>query len=430
MRILLPAALLGAGLVAGAALPPITDRIRDALAMAGLPLVPPPRADGPAPSGVSQGHDLGHDHDHGAAEDEMHVTMSAEQAAAQAIVVAPVEGGVLDRHILVPGTVTPDADRVARVPARVVGTVSEMRKRLGDRVSKGEVVAVLDSREVADAKSDYLTAQVQAELQSINFARQQKLVASQATSEASFQNARAAHLENQLRLDLARQKLSALGLNAAEVAAAQKRDEASPTTSSLRQYELRAPVDGQIVERKVDVGTAVGKEGEPADLYTVADLSRVWIEFSVPTSSLAGVREGAAVSVLAGRDEAGRRTQGRVIFVSPLLNAETRAARVVVSLPNDDGAWRPGTYVTAEIAIARDAVAVRVPKPALQTIEGKAVVFVRTDDGFEKREVELGRSDDEAVEALSGLKPGEPIVVANSFLLKAELGKSDAGHDH
>ncbi len=422
MRILLAATFVGAGLVAGAGLPPVTDRIRTGLAAAGLTVAPSPEEGGHAAKTEAD-----HDHEDG---DEIHVRMAPEQIAAQAITMAPAEGGVLARHILVSGTVTPDADRVARVPVRVVGTVSEMRKRLGDRVSKGEVVAVLDSREVADAKSEYLTAQVQAELQSINFARQQKLVASQATSEASFQSARAAHLENQLRLDLARQKLSALGLNAAEVAAAQKRDEASPTTSTLRQYELRASVDGQIVERKVDVGTAVGKEGEPADIYTVADLSFVWIELSVPTSVLAGVREGAAVSVLAGRDEAGRRAEGRVVFVSPLLNAETRAARVVVALPNGDGAWRPGTYLTAEIAIARDAVAVRVPKAALQTIEAKPVVFVRTEEGFAKREVELGRSDDDAVEVVSGLKPGEPIVVANSFLLKAELGKSDAGHDH
>jgi cobalt-zinc-cadmium efflux system membrane fusion protein len=421
MRILIAASLLGAGLIAGAALPPVTGRIRAGLAAAGLTVSSPPSGEaGPAATAHEPGHE---------AADGIHVRMAPGQIANQEIALAPAEGGVLARHILVPGTVTPDADRVARVPVRVVGTVTEMRKRLGDRVAKGEVVAVLDSREVADAKSEYLTAQVQAELQSINFARQQKLVASQATSEASFQNARAAHLENQLRLDLARQKLSALGLNAAEVAAAQKRDEASPTTSSLRQYELRAPVEGQIVERKVDVGTAVGKEGEPADLYTVADLSTVWIELSVPTSALAGVREGAAVAVLAGRDEAGRRAEGRVIFVSPLLNAETRAARVVVTLPNGDGAWRPGTYVTAEIEIARDRVTVRVPKAALQTIEGKPVVFVRTEEGFDKREVELGRSDDDAVEAVSGLRPGETIVVANSFLLKAELGKSDAGHD-
>jgi cobalt-zinc-cadmium efflux system membrane fusion protein len=119
-----------------------------------------------------------------------------------------------------------------------------------------------------------------------------------------------------------------------------------------------------------------------------------------------------------------------VIFVSPLLNTETRSARVVVALPNADMAWRPGTYVTAEIGIAEDAVAVRLPKPALQTIEGKRVVFVRVPDGFAKREVELGRADDDAVEVVSGLSPGEEVVVGNSFLLKAELGKSEAEHGH
>ncbi len=204
-------------------------------------------------------------------------------------------GGTLARHLLVPGTITPDTDRIARVPARVVGTVAEMRKRLGDAVQKDEVVAILDSREVADAKSEYLTAQVQAELQTINFERQQKLLASRSASEAAFETARAAYLENRLRVDLARQKLSALGLDAAEVAAAQKRDEATPNQSTLRRYPLRTPLAGRIVERKVDVGTAVGKEGDPADLYTVADLSTVWIELSVPTLDLAQVREGARV---------------------------------------------------------------------------------------------------------------------------------------
>jgi len=103
---------------------------------------------------------------------------------------------------------------------------------------------------------------------------------------------------------------------------------------------------------------------------------------------------------------------------------------VVVSLPNQDMAWRPGTYVTAEVETETDRVPVRVTKAALQTVEGKRVVFVRTDEGFEKREVELGRADDDAYEVVSGLRAGEDIAVANTFLLKAELGKSEAGHDH
>jgi len=218
--------------------------------------------------------------------------------------------------------------------------------------------------------------------------------------------------------------------NAAEVAAAQKRDEATPNASTLRQYELRSPLAGRIVERKVDVGTAVGKEGDPADVYTVADLSTVWIELSVPTSELAKVKEGAEVTVTPDQGDGERKARGKVIFVSPLLNADTRAARVVVALPNKDMSWRPGTYVTAEVDVSRDDVAVRVPKAAVQTVEGKSVVFVRTPEGFEKREVELGRSDDDAVEVASGLKAGDELAVGNTFLLKAELGKSEADHDH
>jgi cobalt-zinc-cadmium efflux system membrane fusion protein len=450
MRILITAVLVAAGIVVGAAVPAVSAFVRGLLTSAGLPPAILTFAAGPPSGGKTpkdeadhaegDGHDHGKaatpkaegahahgEHEHSEAEgEEGHVKMTAEQVEGQDIGVAKAEGGTLSRHVLVPGTITPDTDRIARVPARVVGTVSEMRKRLGDDVRKGEVVALLDSREVADAKSEYLTAMVQSDLQKINFERQQKLLASAAASQAAFDNAKAVFQENQLRVDLARQKLSALGLNAAEVAAAQKRDEATPNASTLRQYELRAPIAGRIVERKVDVGTAVGKEGDPADVYTVADLSTVWIELAVPTSDLAEVREGARVTVNRG----GRSEQGKVVFVSPLLNADTRSARVVVSLPNKDMAWRPGTYVTAEVETATDQVPVRVAKSALQTVEGKRVVFVRTDAGFEKREVELGRSDDDGFEVVSGLKPGETIAVANTFLLKAELGKSEADHDH
>jgi membrane fusion protein, heavy metal efflux system len=442
---LLSGAVLAAGVVIGAAGPDLSDRLPDRLRQVlasaglapaagshlGLAAAPerPEAADGHARGG-GEAHDTDHA-GHDAAHDAGVIRMRPEQVTGQDIVTRTVAGGTLARHLLVPGTITPDTDRIARVPARVVGTVAEMRKRLGDAVQANEVVAILDSREVADAKSEYLTALVQAELQTINFERQQKLLASRTASEAAFESARAAYLENRLRVDLARQKLSALGLDATEVAAAQKRDEATPNQSSLRRYPVRAPLAGRIVERKVDVGTAVGKEGDPADLYTVADLSTVWIELSVPTVDLPQVREGASVTVTPGRaGDADRRAEGRVIFVSPFLNADTRSARVVVTLPNADLAWRPGTFVTAEVEIARDQVPVRIPKTAVQTIAGRTVVFVRNPEGFERRAVELGRSDDDAYEVTAGLAAGAEIAVGNAFLLKAELGKADADHDH
>ncbi len=276
-----------------------------------------------------------------------------------------------------------------------------MLKRLGDPVKKGEVVAVLDSREVADAKSEYLTALVNTELQKTNYDRQQALWDKRISAEATFLQARATYSETQLRVNLARQKLSALGLNADEVAAAAKKDETTPNQSSLRRYELRSPLTGRVVERKVDVGTAVGKEGDPADLYTVADLATVWVELAVPTTDLAKVKEGAEVLIAPRDEDAGQRAKGKIIFVSPLLNAETRSARVIAALPNQDFSWRPGTFVSAEIQVGQDSAKAKVPRDALQSMGGEKVAFVRNADGFERRDVKTGKSDDESVEVVS-----------------------------
>ena len=139
------------------------------------------------------------------------------------------------------------------------------------------------------------------------------------------------------------------------------------------------------------------------------------------------IKEGARVGIVPNLGDEDRRAEGKIIFVSPILNPDTRSARVIVALPNKDMTWRPGTFVTAEVEIAQDRVKVKLPKAALQTVEGKRVVFVRTPAGFKKRNVEVGRTDDEAVEIVSGLAPGDEIAVGNTFLLKAELGKSEAG---
>jgi membrane fusion protein, heavy metal efflux system len=116
------------------------------------------------------------------------------------------------------------------------------------------------------------------------------------------------------------------------------------------------------------------------------------------------------------------------MFVSPLLDRDTRAARVVALLANPDHVFRPGSFVTAEIPLSQDHVEVVVPKAALQTIKGERVVFVRNDHGFEARKVTIGREDDRTVEIVSGLSAGETIAVRNTFVLKAELGKAEAEH--
>lgn len=370
-----------------------------------------------------------HAHEGGEEKPDGVIKMSSAQIEAAQITVAPVEGGMLSRRLTVPGVVMADSDRLARVPARVVGTVTEMRKRLGDPVAKGEVVAVLDSREVADAKGEYLTASVNFDLQKTMFDRAQILWDKRISSEQQYLQARATFAEAELRLDLGRQKLLALGLDANAVAASAKQEGSNGRASSLRTYEVRAPISGRVVERKVDIGASVGREGDPSELYTVADLATIWVEIAIPTADLEPIRAGQHVAIARGRDS-GKQSEGRIVFVSPILNQETRSARVIAAVDNADLFWRPGSYVTAQTTVDEQRVEARVPRTAIQSIEGEQIVFVRTDFGFEKRVVVLGKEDERAVEVVFGLLPGDQVAVANTFLLKAELGKAEAEHAH
>jgi membrane fusion protein, heavy metal efflux system len=370
----------------------------------------------PAP----HGHDHAHGREHGA---EGSIKLSPEQIAKANIELAPAGKATLTRGISVPGTILPDADRIGRVAAKVVGTVAELRKRLGDHVAKGEVIAVLESREVADAKSEYLAAMVHFELQKTLFEREERLWSLKISAEQQFLRARNAFKEAELRVNLSRQKLSALDLTEAEISGLP----AQPLTS-LRQKEIRAPVTGQVVERRVDLGAPVGGEGHEKELYVIADLSTLWLELSVPMADLGSIKAAQPVTIAHGGD--GSRMEGRIIFVSPLLNPETRNARVIASLENKGMAVRPGSLVTALIISEEQEVELAVPRTALQTIAGDQAVFVRTEEGFEKREIVVGRMDEKHAEVVFGLDPGETIAVTNTFVLKAELGKSEAEHGH
>lgn len=299
-----------------------------------------------------------------------------------------------------------------------------MLKRLGDPVVKGEIVAILESREAADARSEYLTASVNLDLQKSAFERAQSLWDKKIVAESQYLQARATFHQAQLRLDLARQKLLSLQLDPNEFAEAAEQAN-SVGISSLSRYPIRSPASGRVVERKVDVGASVGQQNDPSELYTIVDLTAVWAELAVSTTDLPSLKQGQRVAIISGGSTAsGRRAEGRIVFVSPLLEKETRSARVVAEIANPDETWPPGLFVTAEIALEEEAAKVVVPRTALQTIRGETVVFVRAPEGFQKRVVALGRGDHNTVEITAGLQPGETIAVTNSFALKAELGRA------
>ena len=401
--------VLAVALVTGIALasffPELPQRLRAIVALSSGPV---PQAQEPA------------EHKPGATDDQQGVVkLDADAIEAAGIEVAAVEAGTIGHRVVVPGMIVPHADRIAQVSVRLPAIVAELQKRLGDRVDKGEIVAVLESREVADAKSEYLAARLTNDLQQDLFDREKALWDKRVSSEQQWLRARNSAANAKMRFDTSRQKLFALGVTAQEVAALPDQPE-----TSLRRQEVLAPMSGRIVERKVELGAIVGRDNLETELFVIADLDRVWVELAISPEDAPLVRNGQTVSVAArGITE---KAEGMVIFISPMLDKNTHSARVVAEIDNNAGVWRPGSFVTAAIAFGEQSVPLAVPVGAVQTMDGGPVAFVRTADGFQRRQVVLGQSDDRAIEVVSGLHVGETIAVTNTFLLKAEMLKGTA----
>ena len=204
------------------------------------------------------------------------VKLNAEAIAAAGIEVAPVASGAITRSIVVPATIVPEADRIAHVSVKLSSIVAELRKNIGDPVAENEVVAVLESREVADAKSEYLAARLTNDLQQDLFERDKVLWDKRVSSEQQYLRSRNDALRAQMRNDIARQKLFALGLTEPEIAGLPEQPEAL-----LRRQDVRSPVSGHVVERKVELGVAVGRDNLETELFVIADLDRVWVELAV-----------------------------------------------------------------------------------------------------------------------------------------------------
>jgi cobalt-zinc-cadmium efflux system membrane fusion protein len=349
------------------------------------------------------------------------IKLTDEQVAAAQIKLAPLKAAQLAEHFLAPGTIVPDADRIGRVAVRVLGAVTELRKRVGDPVEKDEVVAVLESRELSEVKSEYLAARLTNELQQTLAARYKTLWESRSYPENEYLKSRLTAQDARIRLDSARQKLLALGLNDAEI-------QGLPDLpiEELRKQSLRSPIKGRVAERRVDLGALVGREGQESELFVIVNLDTVWIDLAISPNDLSKVAENAEVNVTAGPD--GHNGVAKIVFISPLIDKDTRSAKVIASLNNAEAKWRPGMFVTAEIPLASRGAVLAVPKAALQTVGGAPTLFVREGQDFVARKVQLGHEDDTQQEIVAGVSAGEMIAVSNTFTLKAEFGKSEAEH--
>ena len=287
----------------------------------------------PAKSTGHGGEKGGHGHDEG-------VKLTDAQVTAAGIELLKAGPRDLQDVLLLNGSISPNQETLVKVTPRFPGVIRSMRKRLGDKVRKDEVLATVESNQ------------------------------------------------------------------------------------SLTTYELKAPIDGTVIDRDGTLGE-FASEAKP--IFTIADLSTMWIDFAVFRRDFGRVRLGDTVTIDVG--DGGPPVEARIDYLSPIgaTDTQTSIARAVV--PNN-GRLRPGLFVDGRVVLSAKPVDVAIKTSALQTLEGKTVVFVREGETFNAREVELGSRDADWIEVMFGITPGDLYAAKNSFVVKAEIGKAGAAHEH
>lgn len=353
----------------------------------------------------------GGEKEEGHAEEPGLIEMSPQQIQTAGIATATAGPAAIRTELVLPGEVRFNEDRTAHVVPRVAGVVESVAASLGQDVKKGQPLAVIASAELADLRSAALAAGKRLELARITYEREKKLWEQKVSAEQDYLQAQQAYREAEIESQAARSKLTALG--------------ADVSAGAVNRFVLRAPFTGVVVEKHLAQGEAVK---EDANVFLVSDLSTVWVNIAVAPKDLASVRVGQAVTVRSAAG--GPSVAGKVSYVGNLLGEETRTASARVVIDNPGLAWRPGLFVNVSVVSGQKDAAVAVASDALQTLEGKNVVFVKTAKGFQAQPVTTGVSDGKLTEIVSGLASGAPYVATGSFVVKAQQGKGSAEHEH
>jgi cobalt-zinc-cadmium efflux system membrane fusion protein len=336
------------------------------------------------------------------------VRISSSQIAASNIEVAPVRQIFAD-SIEAPATIEASPSRSEVVAVSVGGRITALERNLGEPVQRGDVLAVVESAEAAQLKADVEAARRDLDLARVTLQREERLYKEKVSAEQDYIAAKAAAAGGQTRLRLAEQRLAAAGGSGG---------------GPLNRLIVRSPIKGYVIARPAVLGNVVGPNTE---LFRIADLSEVSVELALSPEDASRVQAGAAVDVSTPT----RNGTGRIAFISRVIDPTTRQVQALATLTNAQGVWRVGETVRATVLMkhANGQAALAVPQSALQTVEDKPSVFVRTSEGFAVKPVVLGPANSNYVTVASGLTGDERVAVTNSYVLKAELGKGKGGDD-
>jgi cobalt-zinc-cadmium efflux system membrane fusion protein len=363
-----------------------------------------------APTKDAHGHD-DRGAETGAAEDAgaRGIAMTEAQIKANGIGLDTAGPATLRQRLHLPAQVKTDAERTVALAAPAQGIVQAVLVSPGTLVRKGQALVTIQSPAVAQWRADAASARQRLQLARTTYQREKTLWDERISARQDLDAAATAMREAEIAAQAAAQRLAALGIEAGSVSGS---------------VTMRAPLDGVVVEKPAVAGQAVD---ETKPLLTIADLSHVWIEAAVPADSLGQVGTGMAAKISVGTQQG--EIDGTVAFVGPVLGETTRMATARIVLPNRDARLRPGMLASVDLMGPQAQVPVTVSGDAIQTIHEHSVVFVRTKAGFALRDVVPGRSDGKRIEIVRGLSAEDVVAAGGSFLLKADLGKSEAGHE-
>lgn len=338
------------------------------------------------------------------------VKMTPQQIQGAGVVTARAGAAIVETAVVLPGEVRFNEDLTAHVVPRVAGVVESVSVALGQNVKKGQVLAIVASREVAELRSVALAAEKRVAFARVTYEREKKLWEEKISAQQDYLQAEQAYREAQIDAASARSKLTALGAGAG--------------SGAINRFELRAPFDAVVVEKHLARGEAVK---EDANAFVLSDLSKVWVEIVVSAKDLPSVRVGQKVTI---RPAAGDESiTGKINYVGNLLGEQTRTATARVQIDNPGLAWRPGLFVNVSLVRGSKNAPVTVASDAIQTLEGKTVVFVKAAEGFQAQPVTVGATDGKVAEIVSGLNAGAEYVTAGSYIVKAQQGKGSAEHE-
>jgi cobalt-zinc-cadmium efflux system membrane fusion protein len=355
----------------------------------------------------------------------LQMSLSAQQHIGLQVSVALLTH--MQEYLRATGTVQPIDSRVASVRPLARGRIVEVHAKVGDRVKAGQTLAVFDSVEAGELIAQLQSARAELEQRKARLApasrqseRSRRLADIGAGSEKDFESSQAEQQEieasirsQQAAINGIEVRLSRFGIS-----------NASAPSSFLT--TLKAPFAGVVTKAQASTGDFVD---ESREVFAVANLSQVWVQAEVYEKDLGRIRVGQNASITVDTYP-NEHFNGRVAYISDVLDPQTRTARVRCEVANGDLKLKTDMFASIELPTKFDKQAVTVPTSALQEVEGKSVVFIRRSQiQFEKRDVEKGATVNGQTEITRGLKVGEPVVTQGSFHLKSILAGGELGEE-